>query len=115
MNNQPKIAIVGLGYVGLPLAVAFAEKYSVIGLDINTSRIKELRSGTDTTLEVSDELLQSVVETSADAATGTARCCLRRWTTPLATNQKPGWLRRQARLRTNASKPSRGFQIPSSQ
>ena len=70
MGNQPKIAIVGLGYVGLPLAVAFAEKYPVVGLDINTSRIKELRSGTDTTLEVSDELLQSVLVTSSDAATG---------------------------------------------
>ncbi|MGO2295207.1 MAG: nucleotide sugar dehydrogenase [Psychroflexus halocasei] len=61
MTNTPKIAIIGLGYVGLPLAVAFAEKYKVIGFDINASRVKELNSGHDHTLEVSDELLQSVL------------------------------------------------------
>jgi UDP-N-acetyl-D-galactosamine dehydrogenase len=58
MNNQPVIAIIGLGYVGLPLAVAFAEKYPVLGFDINQSRINDLRSGIDKTLEVeTDELL----------------------------------------------------------
>jgi len=56
-----KIAIIGLGYVGLPLAVAFAEKYTVIGFDINEARVKELMGGHDFTLEVSDELLTSVV------------------------------------------------------
>lgn len=56
-----KIAIIGLGYVGLPLAVAFAEKYPVIGFDINQARVKELMGGHDFTLEVSDELLSSVV------------------------------------------------------
>lgn len=60
-NKQPKIAIIGLGYVGLPLAVAFAEKYPVIGLDINQARVMELMGGHDFTLEVSDELLSSVV------------------------------------------------------
>lgn len=70
MNNQPKIAIVGLGYVGLPLAVAFAEKYPVVGLDINTSRIKELNSGTDSTLEVEDALLQSVLTQDPNALKG---------------------------------------------
>ena len=50
-----KIAILGLGYVGLPLAVAFAERYSVIGFDIDQSRIKELNNGHDHTLEVEDE------------------------------------------------------------
>ena len=56
-----KIAIIGLGYVGLPLAVAFAEKYEVIGFDINQGRINEINSGTDSTLEISDDLLQSVL------------------------------------------------------
>lgn len=56
-----KIAIIGLGYVGLPLAVAFAEKYQVIGFDINQARINELNAGHDQTLEVEDELLKSVI------------------------------------------------------
>ncbi len=56
-----KIAVIGLGYVGLPLARLFATKYSVIGFDINESRIAELMSGTDSTLEVDDATLQSVL------------------------------------------------------
>lgn len=59
--TQNKIAIIGLGYVGLPLAVAFAEKYPVIGFDINQGRVDMLMGGHDFTLEVSDELLSSVV------------------------------------------------------
>lgn len=66
MNNSPKIAIIGLGYVGLPLAVAFAQKYKVLGFDINTQRVNELQSGHDHTLEVSDELLQEVLHLSGD-------------------------------------------------
>ncbi len=49
-----KIAVIGLGYVGLPLAVEFGKKYEVIGFDINQPRVKELKSGTDSTLEVSN-------------------------------------------------------------
>ena len=49
---EPKIAIIGLGYVGLPLAVAFAEKYPVIGFDINQNRVNELLGGVDNTLEI---------------------------------------------------------------
>ncbi|TMP36625.1 Vi polysaccharide biosynthesis UDP-N-acetylglucosamine C-6 dehydrogenase TviB [Pseudoalteromonas rubra] len=57
-NQSPKIAIIGLGYVGLPLAVEFAKKYDcVLGFDINSSRVNELREGHDSTLEVSDEAL----------------------------------------------------------
>lgn len=56
-----KIAIIGLGYVGLPLARLFATKYRVVGFDINTSRIDELRSGKDSTHELSPELLNSVL------------------------------------------------------
>ena len=58
---KDKIAIIGLGYVGLPLAVAFAEKYKVIGFDINEPRIKELNGGHDHTLEVEDDSLTAVL------------------------------------------------------
>jgi UDP-N-acetyl-D-galactosamine dehydrogenase len=56
-----KIAIIGLGYVGLPLARLFATKYPVIGFDINQNRIGELNSGQDSTLEVEEEVLKSVL------------------------------------------------------
>lgn len=59
--ENAKIAIIGLGYVGLPLAVAFAEKYSVIGFDINQGRVNELLLGRDATLEIEDLHLQSVL------------------------------------------------------
>ena len=59
MNNK-KICLVGLGYVGLPLAVAFAEKFQVIGFDVSPLRIKELKNGHDKTLEIDDKLLNSV-------------------------------------------------------
>lgn len=60
ITNSKKIAIIGLGYVGLPLAVEFAKKYQVLGFDINSKRIEELLSGKDRTLEVDDALLASV-------------------------------------------------------
>ncbi|SEL72094.1 UDP-N-acetyl-D-galactosamine dehydrogenase [Maribacter orientalis] len=65
-----KIAIIGLGYVGLPLARLFATKYPVIGFDINTGRIDELRKGHDSTLEVEDDVLQAVLKDSAQMDTG---------------------------------------------
>ena len=55
--NKDKIAIIGLGYVGLPLAVEFGKKRQVVGFDINETRIKELKSGNDSTLEVEPEEL----------------------------------------------------------
>ena len=58
--KDKKICIIGLGYVGLPLAVAFAEKFKVIGYDTNKSRVQELEAGTDKTLEIDDSLLHSV-------------------------------------------------------
>lgn len=66
MKENPTIAIIGLGYVGLPLAVAFAEKYTVIGFDINDNRISELNSGADHTLEVSEEVLKRVLNPSGE-------------------------------------------------
>jgi UDP-N-acetyl-D-glucosamine/UDP-N-acetyl-D-galactosamine dehydrogenase len=59
-SNNKKICLVGLGYVGLPLAVAFADKFQVIGFDISYDRIQELENGHDKTLEIEDGLLQSV-------------------------------------------------------
>ncbi len=59
--NKDKIAVIGLGYVGLPLARLFAAKYSVVGFDINENRISELMSGIDSTLEIDNEILQSVL------------------------------------------------------
>ena len=59
--KKDKIAIIGLGYVGLPLARLFATKYQVVGFDINTDRITELRSGVDSTLEVDNKTLKSVL------------------------------------------------------
>ena len=68
MKENPTIAIIGLGYVGLPLAVAFAEKYKVIGFDINSRRVKELNEGNDFTLEVSTEELEEVLNSSSENA-----------------------------------------------
>ena len=59
--KKDKIAIIGLGYVGLPLARLFATKYPVVGFDINSKRISELMSGLDATLEVDNETLKSVL------------------------------------------------------
>lgn len=59
--NNNKLAIIGLGYVGLPLAVEFAKKYEVLGFDINQNRVNELNKGHDATLEVSDGNLQEVL------------------------------------------------------
>ena len=61
MKENNKIAIIGLGYVGLPLARLFATKYPVIGFDINLNRVQELKKGIDDTLEIEQELLQQVL------------------------------------------------------
>jgi len=66
MKNNPKIAIIGLGYVGLPLAVEFAKKYKVTGFDINNSRVDELKTGNDHTLEVSPVDLKKVLVSKAE-------------------------------------------------
>jgi UDP-N-acetyl-D-galactosamine dehydrogenase len=65
-----KIAVIGLGYVGLPLARLFATKYNVVGFDINHTRINELQNGHDVTLEVEDEILQAVLKTVNNKDTG---------------------------------------------
>lgn len=68
--KDAKIAIIGLGYVGLPLAVEFAKKYPVVGFDINQTRVDELNSGHDHTLEVEDEDLMDVLNSQQPAASG---------------------------------------------
>lgn len=60
MNNI-KIAVIGLGYVGLPLARLFSTKYKTIGFDVNAARVKALMEGHDATLEVEDDLLQEAI------------------------------------------------------
>ena len=61
--NNKKIAVIGLGYVGLPLAVEFARKYNTTGFDINNKRVNELADGIDTTLEISDDYLKDTINT----------------------------------------------------
>ena len=70
-----KIAIIGLGYVGLPLARLFATKYPVLGFDINRKRIEELNAGIDHTLEVEESLLRAVLKTNPCDASGLFCTC----------------------------------------
>jgi UDP-N-acetyl-D-galactosamine dehydrogenase len=70
-----KIAIIGLGYVGLPLARLFATKYPVVGFDINQNRINELNSGLDSTLEIDEATLKSVLLTSTGSSDGLYCSC----------------------------------------
>ncbi|WP_312330813.1 nucleotide sugar dehydrogenase [Sphingobacterium sp.] len=66
-----KIAVIGLGYVGLPLARLFATKFPVLGFDINQKRIDELRAGKDLTLEVEDDILQAALVSENPFSTNT--------------------------------------------
>ena len=59
--EKVKICVVGLGYVGLPLAVAFTEKYKVVGIDINSKRVNELNLGTDSTLEIENAEMKAAL------------------------------------------------------
>lgn len=68
--ENSKIGIIGLGYVGLPLAVAFAEKYPVVGFDINQNRVNELLEGVDNTLEIESNQLQLVLRNTLTSSNG---------------------------------------------
>lgn len=70
MDSNSKIAVIGLGYVGLPLARLFATQHAVVGFDINAARVSALQSGTDTTLEVDDATLQKVLVDTNSGAIG---------------------------------------------
>ena len=61
MLENIKIAVIGLGYVGLPLAVEFGKKYKTVGFDIDSTRVNELNQGRDNTNEVSDIDLKKVL------------------------------------------------------
>ncbi|SVC66259.1 uncharacterized protein METZ01_LOCUS319113, partial [marine metagenome] len=61
MNKNNRICIIGLGYVGLPLAVEFGKKRDVVGFDINQNRVKELNSGKEFTLEITSKELKSAI------------------------------------------------------
>ena len=65
-----KIAIIGLGYVGLPLARLFATKFNVVGFDINQNRINELNEGVDATLEIENEVLKAVLKAANSETIG---------------------------------------------
>jgi UDP-N-acetyl-D-glucosamine/UDP-N-acetyl-D-galactosamine dehydrogenase len=69
-TKQYHLTVIGLGYVGLPLAVEFAKKYPVVGFDINKERIAELRAGNDHTLEIASDHLTSVLKKKLDNTTG---------------------------------------------
>ena len=69
MENSPYcIGVIGLGYVGLPLAVAFSNHFSVVGFDINNRRVRELQAGIDVTLEVEEEMLQKMTRKGVSGA-----------------------------------------------
>ena len=70
MFSEKKLAIIGLGYVGLPLAVEFAKKYAVIGFDINQKRIQDLTQGNDATRETSEDELLQVLKEKSDSLNG---------------------------------------------
>ena len=70
MKENPKITIIGLGYVGLPLAVAFGSNFDVVGFDIDSGRIEELKHGKDKTLEVSDNKLNKALKTNRTEGIG---------------------------------------------
>lgn len=73
--KKNRIAVIGLGYVGLPLAVEFARYFAVTGFDINKGRIAELRAGQDRTLEVEDEQLKEVIVPELPDNTGLGLYC----------------------------------------
>jgi len=82
------IAVIGLGYVGLPLAVEFAKRYPTVGFDINHARITELRQGRDSTLEVEPELLaQAAHLTFTDTLDDIAQCTVYIVTVPTPINE----------------------------
>ena len=90
--SEQKIGVIGLGYVGLPLAVEFGKKYETVGFDINQSRIDELESGVDSTLEVDSEELTKATKLSYSRNTeDIAECTIYVVTvpTPIDKNKRP--------------------------
>jgi len=86
-----KICIIGLGYVGLPLAVEFSKKFPVIGFDINSRRVEELRNGEDVTKEINlDSLLNSnLIFTDNEALLKDCNCFVITVPTPVDKHKQP--------------------------
>ncbi|QRX64221.1 nucleotide sugar dehydrogenase [Dysgonomonadaceae bacterium zrk40] len=72
--NQIKVAVIGLGYVGLPLARLMSTRYKTVGFDLNPTRVAELMSGRDSTLEVEDDLLQEAIQAGRTGSVGGLTC-----------------------------------------
>ncbi len=94
MEEKNKIAIIGLGYVGLPLAVEFSKKYRVTGFDIDKNRVAELNSGTDSTCEVENQKLQDALSGTLQLTTETqdikdARIYIVTVPTPITDDKRP--------------------------
>ncbi len=91
VDHQEKLALVGLGYVGMPIAVAFAKKVDVIGFDINKAKVNLYRSGVDPTLEVGDEAIRntSVFFTSDEADLRNAKFLIVAVPTPVNQDKTP--------------------------
>jgi UDP-N-acetyl-D-galactosamine dehydrogenase len=91
-QNDLKLAIIGLGYVGLPLAVEFGRKRSVVGFDINPQRIKELQSGNDATLETTPDELAAAQQLSFTTSLDdlkTCNCFIVTVPTPIDEHKRP--------------------------
>lgn len=92
MNEKIKIGVIGLGYVGLPLAVEFGKKIDTIGFDINKGRIKELEAGYDRTLEVEDEDMKGAIKLSYTSKLNDLKACnyyIVTVPTPIDKNKRP--------------------------
>jgi UDP-N-acetyl-D-galactosamine dehydrogenase len=95
MNNSTKklkLAIIGLGYVGLPLALEFAKKRSLIGFDIDKKRIKELNSGIDKNLEITKKELKNIKQlsfTNEEKNLKSANCYIVTVPTPINESKEP--------------------------
>lgn len=91
INKKEKLAIIGLGYVGMPLAVAFAKSLEVIGFDINQSKIMRYQQGIDDTQEIGDEMIQltSVAFTSDETRLGEAKFFIVAVPTPIKADKTP--------------------------
>ena len=92
LTNSPKIAIIGLGYVGLPLAIAFGHQYPTIGYDTNTNRVNELKEGKDHTLQSSSEAIKNVANLSFTNQIASIKDCnifIVTVPTPVTANKEP--------------------------
>lgn len=106
-----KLCIIGLGYVGLPLAVEFSKKYPTIGFDLNSSRVSELRSGVDSTLEVSSAELKEAehLDFTTDAqAISTCNVYIVAVPTPIDAAKRPDFRPLEGASRTVAEVLTKG-------